>query len=159
MDMESKNAYEIKQIVPILGSERVTLDGDIVKLASLRYHTFQKNLKCVTCGLEGVYFLKEKDHKNHPFHLNLYGVTFKGERVLMTKDHILPASRGGRTILENLQTMCSFCNSSKGDQMMSPVDSIVPRQQGRWDTGGKPGVFRQQLVSLNGYPKLYTVRT
>lgn len=32
----------------------------------------------------------------------------------LTCDHIIPESKGGETTLDNLQTMCRACNSSKG---------------------------------------------
>jgi 5-methylcytosine-specific restriction endonuclease McrA len=48
-------------------------------------------------------------------HLNLYAVTETGERVLMTKDHIVPRSRGGANQHENYQTMCIICNQQKAD--------------------------------------------
>lgn len=32
----------------------------------------------------------------------------------LTCDHIVPESKGGPTVFENLQTMCRPCNSSKG---------------------------------------------
>ena len=32
----------------------------------------------------------------------------------LSADHIIPESRGGLTVLENLQTMCRPCNSEKG---------------------------------------------
>ena len=31
-------------------------------------------------------------------------------------DHIIPESKGGETILENLRLTCRFCNRSKGDK-------------------------------------------
>ena len=34
----------------------------------------------------------------------------------MTKDHILPKSRGGKNHISNMQTMCCRCNSKKGDK-------------------------------------------
>ena len=48
-------------------------------------------------------------------HLNLWAVTKSGALVMMTQDHILPRSRGGSNGQHNLQTMCTNCNSAKGD--------------------------------------------
>lgn len=55
--------------------------------ANLRAQVHEKHeYKCVTCGTQ-------KD---------------------LTCDHIKPESLGGETVLDNLQTMCKSCNSSKG---------------------------------------------
>jgi 5-methylcytosine-specific restriction endonuclease McrA len=32
-------------------------------------------------------------------------------------DHILPFSKGGKTVLENLQTLCENCNLGKGNRV------------------------------------------
>lgn len=32
----------------------------------------------------------------------------------LTKDHVLPKSQGGPTVLENLQPLCMACNLQKG---------------------------------------------
>lgn len=39
--------------------------------------------------------------------------------VTLHIDHIVPWSKGGETILENLQTLCSDCNLGKGTQQQS----------------------------------------
>lgn len=84
-------------------------DGNKYELGkkSLRYHTFYKNLDCVGCGSKGSYFLiqKTKDKKEIP-HANLY--TCNDE--IMTKDHIIRKSEGGKNHINNLQTMCHTCN-------------------------------------------------
>lgn len=36
----------------------------------------------------------------------------------LTIDHMLPRSKGGTDHLENLQLLCNFCNSKKGDRPM-----------------------------------------
>lgn len=40
-----------------------------------------------------------------------------GSRRLLSADHIFPLSKGGQTILENLQTLCRSCNSRKGTKI------------------------------------------
>ncbi len=97
---------------------KVELDGDIIKGNSQRYQTFfTKGMKCVCCGIEGKYFAKEKHEKDISYHLNLYGIDNNGQEVLITKDHIIPKSKGGKDELENYQTMCVICNQLKGNKI------------------------------------------
>lgn len=96
---------------------KVELDGDIIKGNSQRYQLFfTKGTKCACCGIEGKYFAKEKRLKDKSYHLNLYGVDDNGQEVLITKDHIIPKSKGGKDELDNYQTMCVRCNKRKGNK-------------------------------------------
>lgn len=89
-----------------------------VKVNSLRLNLFKtKGLACVTCGLIGSYFTLEKTIRDFRPHFNLYGLNEDGEEILMTKDHILPKSLGGKDTLENLQPMCTICNGLKGNNI------------------------------------------
>lgn len=94
-----------------------------IKMDSTRYRLFAlKGCKCVTCGIEGKYFAIEKhaNNKNNPtnrYHLNLYATDEKGKEVLMTVDHITPASKGGKRHTDNLQPMCTICNTKKGNKI------------------------------------------
>lgn len=93
----------------------VVINGDKIKGNSQRFQTFfTKGLKCACCGIEGKYFVKEKDFNAARYHLNLYVLDESGNEVLMTKDHIVPRSKGGASELYNYQTMCVKCNIAKG---------------------------------------------
>lgn len=97
---------------------RVELDGDIIKGNSQRYQVFfTKGIKCVCCGIEGKYFAKEKCKNDCSYHLELYAVDENGKEVLMTKDHIIPKSKGGKDVIENYQPMCVKCNVAKGNKI------------------------------------------
>ena len=60
----------------------------------LRFKVFQRdNFKCCICGASPA----------------------KNPDVELHVDHIIPWSKGGETVLENLQTLCSKCNLGKSD--------------------------------------------
>lgn len=48
------------------------------------------------------------------FERDAYRCVACGGHKNLTCDHILAESKGGKTIFENLQTMCRSCNSRKG---------------------------------------------
>lgn len=59
---------------------------------SVRFHVLQRDaFACVACGSKAA----------------------DGAKLQM--DHVTPISRGGRSIAENLQTLCDLCNSGKSD--------------------------------------------
>lgn len=89
--------------------------GKKVKVYSARLNLFkEKGVKCVTCGIEGSYFALESKTNKQSYHLELYAIDKDGNEIMMTKDHIIPESKGGKTKLENLQPMCIKCNINKG---------------------------------------------
>lgn len=77
-----------------------------------RLKTFHnKGLKCVRCDRVGEYLIAGKD-KGGQIHLDIYTKDFE----LMTVDHIKPKSLGGSYSIENLDPMCTFCNSEKSNK-------------------------------------------
>lgn len=97
----------------------VNIRGDLIKGNSQRFQTFfTKGLKCIHCGIEGKYFAKEITKDDKRYHLNLYAIDNNGKEVLMTKDHIIPYSKGGPNKLSNYQTMCIKCNVAKGSKIL-----------------------------------------
>ena len=77
------------------GAKKAALRPDRDKDVSprLRFLVFQRDrFKCLVCG------------RSHATHL----------KVVLHADHVIPLASGGRTVLENLQTLCYECNMGKG---------------------------------------------
>lgn len=96
-----------------------TYEGINTNMTSNRYRVFAtKGLTCVNCGIKGEFFSLER-HKasiHDKYHFNLYAR--KNEKdILMTKDHIIPKSKGGKNCLNNYQPMCAECNFRKADKV------------------------------------------
>ena len=127
--------YNIEEVFNIIGKDYLTLknqmsrmydknadaivEGYKVRKISLRYMTFyQKGVDCVCCNRKGSYFLLEGDD-NNPLrrHFNLY----TEDDVLMTKDHIIPKSKGGKDNVDNMQPMCIICNEKKKNNISFEV--------------------------------------
>jgi len=117
--LEHAGQFEISEIIPLILNKpsRAILNGYSVGVNSVRLRTFaNKGCTCIRCGLKASYFqLDYMDTFSDKPHLNLYGIS-NGKPVLFTKDHIIPASKGGSTTLKNLQTMCEDCNQMKGNK-------------------------------------------
>lgn len=124
MDNIEELLYEI---VACKDKYYVLPNGYKVKPSSLRYQTFDKNLTCAGCGIKGRFLALEKclsdfggdegEKEGQGYHLNLYALDEMGREVLMTKDHIIPKSKGGPDHINNMQTMCTYCNAKKKDNM------------------------------------------
>lgn len=114
--------YHVDEILPLIGFNKgphkfILPDGQSfrVSMGSQRLECFRRNIQCVWCGLEGDTFLLQlPPHANRP-HLNLFG---RSGHTLMTRDHIIPLSRGGPNHIDNVDTMCTKCNVKK--------DSLLP---------------------------------
>jgi 5-methylcytosine-specific restriction endonuclease McrA len=90
----------------------------VLRLGGERMKLLGRTQVCACCGLKGKYFWLEHSG-NRPPHLNLYAVRKNGKEVLMTMDHIVARSRGGKTESENLQLLCKKCNQAKKDKDIS----------------------------------------
>lgn len=105
------------------GNKRIVYTVDekdyAVKLNVKRFTTFKNNNKCVACGLEGTKFLLEQCQDSETAHFNMYGVQ-NNQDILMTRDHVVPRSKGGGNTNENYATMCIICNNLKGDLELNP---------------------------------------
>lgn len=115
--------FRPEEILPFTGLNKepmeVTAQGTTykVKMSSARYGCFRKSLSCAKCGITGSKMILELPPNQERPHFNLYAVDEDGQLILMTKDHIVPKSRGGSNSLKNLQTMCTICNGEKADKI------------------------------------------
>lgn len=92
--------------------KKAEIAGEIVKVSSLRLTTFkEKGVACRSCGREGTHFRLQRSDREEKFHLGLWSQ----DGVEMTKDHIVPRSKGGLDTLGNMQTMCEKCNGKKSN--------------------------------------------
>jgi hypothetical protein len=96
---------------------RPTINGHKYHIhqGSLRYQTFAKSCVCCCCGIVGSRMLLDTPREGSGCaHFNLYA-EWNGELVLMTRDHILPRSKGGKDTIANMRTMCTTCNGHRGN--------------------------------------------
>ena len=99
--------------------ETVLEGGEILRPNSANMRLFKlRGVKCVSCGIEGKYFRGVVQQTDNRYYLCLFALRDKKE-VLMTKDHVLPKSRGGSNDLGNLQVMCVDCNNKKRDKKVA----------------------------------------
>lgn len=108
--------YSLEHILELaeLGLARAELPaGDEVYRVKIcdsqRVRLFLENPNCAFCDRKGAYFLLESHLPDQNPHLNLYS----DDHVLMTKDHIMPKSKGGKNHMRNYQTLCYECNRTR----------------------------------------------
>lgn len=113
-----KSVYTIAAVLDrvelaVVGRD-LEFDGESVHMGSSRYQCFKVHgIRCAECGITGKFFALERHSTSDRFHFNLYAVRPDGSEVLMTKDHVIPKSKGGKDDVSNYKTMCDTCNKNK----------------------------------------------
>lgn len=76
------------------------------------------DITCWCCGARADRWVADKGRKHQgAFVLNLWGSKQDGRLVMMTRDHIIPKSKGGKDVIANLRPGCESCNSTRGSIM------------------------------------------
>ena len=111
-------SFPLDDVLPYATEDKIRRDYQVgdkiypVKMNSERYRLFRKSAKCHYCGLEGTRLHLDFCTLTQTAHFNLYGEE-NGQLILMTKDHIIPRSKGGGDYLRNYVTSCRTCNMIK----------------------------------------------
>jgi len=110
--------YHVEEVLPLIGhgkgkTDFVLPNGLIIRtnVGGSRLECLKRNQECIWCGRKGDIFLLQKPPRGGNSYLNLFA-----GHVLMTRDHIVPQSRGGSNSIDNLATMCEKCNNKKGSR-------------------------------------------
>jgi len=91
--------------------KKVEVDGYRINVTSVRLKTFAtKGTECICCGVKGTHY--KIDGGPSQAHFNLYTDT----GVLLTKDHEICKSHGGKDTLDNMNPMCYPCNNLRGNR-------------------------------------------
>lgn len=96
--------------------------GELTSWKLRRY--FKLDLKCQRCQTEAKYFKYNKRSKKE-IHLNL----FSKDGKILTIDHIIPTSLGGKNQLSNQQILCSDCNHLKADLLEDENGNLIQKKQ------------------------------
>lgn len=124
-----KAKYKPEEVLPFMGENKQPKEfaGVMVSMDSHRYRNFvEHGCTCLKCGIVGSIMVLERSSSkkerrtksirnlNGKNHFNLYAVEKNGNKVMMTKDHIVPKSEGGKNHVDNYQVLCTKCNQKKG---------------------------------------------
>ncbi|MGB3179883.1 MAG: HNH endonuclease [Cyclobacteriaceae bacterium] len=63
--------------------------------------------------------------RQNVFKRDKFTCQYCGDGKELTLDHVLPRSRGGRSLWTNLVTACKRCNARKGDRLPEHVNMIL----------------------------------
>jgi hypothetical protein len=125
--MQRFGIYKINEVLPFVFHRNATnakkhkksrkrYGGHVVHMYLMPLRVFRKKgVRCIKCGIVGRYMALELMPDTYKPHFRMYAINGLNEEVLMTIDHKIPSSCGGKTTLKNLQTMCVRCNGLKAD--------------------------------------------
>lgn len=120
--------FPLEEVLPHIGKPRWKIEARApgakkgrmfaIRMGTQRMLLIGRTQECACCGIKGHHFWLE--HSGFlPPHLNLYAQNQYGHFVLMTMDHIVPKSKGGKTEESNIQLLCTKCNQKKKNELLT----------------------------------------
>lgn len=115
--------YAKDQVAWTLGDESLRIYGGINRLRNTRSYLDIHPIVAAKGVMGRSVFrtvppLTNRELFRRDRHTCMYCLTSLSERHL-TRDHVMPLSRGGRNVWTNVVTACRACNQRKADQLLS----------------------------------------
>lgn len=117
----------------------IPLKGCSFKITPTLQVIHKGNYECIICKKKAVKLVFNRNTISNKLQINFY---VKGN-VLLTKDHIVPLSKGGKNDLTNYQCMCQTCNNEKSN--MSNFKFLKKKGLLNWDNTFKLSWFEYLL--------------
>jgi hypothetical protein len=123
------------EVIAALNDSRIkkASDRNVIVTGGRRYSIERMKVfavhgcKCFNCGIEGTKVILTQD-AGGGLHCDLYAEVNGGYR-LMNRDHILPASKGGKNNVWALRPSCWKCNSKRGNEYTFKDKKMVFRRK------------------------------
>ena len=108
---------DYKDLMDKIDDEETYYVGNMkVKTIGERLLCYKHNgVVCSECGKNGVVILAQRYPIDKSAHINFYSIETDGSLSMMTVDHIIPRSMGGKNHHKNYEPMCQECNLKKGN--------------------------------------------
>lgn len=87
----------------------------LVNLSSETLKLVAQQPVCINCGIKASKIRLFKDARESKYFIEIF-VDSPAGLYKLTKDHIVPKSKGGTDSFKNYQVMCEKCNQEKSDQ-------------------------------------------
>lgn len=78
--------------------------------------------------IRSIYKSKVPFSKKNVFVRDKFRCIYCGSKDVLTIDHVIPVSRGGKTTFDNCVASCKPCNSNKGNRTPSEARMFLKRQ-------------------------------
>lgn len=111
-----KSTYKEKQEVDTISMSYTELEDRNKKLAEIGYQCSLRTYHSKNQRSLMTKDLRQKIEIRDNYTCQICG-KYMPDEVGLQIDHIVPVSKGGKTVESNLQVLCSKCNARKGDKL------------------------------------------